>query len=180
LLKDHHFIKRIITCNEKWIYLNNPNLQKQWLDKGQLPVPVAKNEHFEKKTLLCVWRNYEGLISYELVPDGRVLLQQGNARPHTVNKTLQKIVELEGIELLPHPAFSLGLEQTEYCMFHCMAQFLRCKKFQSVVDVEFAVEEFFASKDKEWFYQAFKELAEKWVKTIEHEGLYFWPIEFSF
>jgi hypothetical protein len=39
--------------------------------------------------------------------------------------------------------------------------------------VEVAVEEFFASKDKEWFYQAFKELAEKCVKTIEHEGLYF-------
>jgi hypothetical protein len=36
-----------------------------------------------------------------------------------------------------------------------------------------AVEEFFASKDKAWFYQAFKELAKKWVKTIEHKGLYF-------
>jgi hypothetical protein len=24
-----------------------------------------------------------------------------------------------------------------------------------------------------WFYQAFKELAEKWVKTIEHKDLYF-------
>jgi hypothetical protein len=54
-----------------------------------------------------------------------------------------------------------------------MAQFLRGKKFQSVADVEVAVEEFFVSKDKEWLYQAFKELAEKWVKTIEHEGLYF-------
>jgi hypothetical protein len=54
-----------------------------------------------------------------------------------------------------------------------MAQFLHGKKFQSVVDVELVVEEFFASKDKEWFYQAFKELTEKWVKTIEHEGLYF-------
>jgi hypothetical protein len=39
--------------------------------------------------------------------------------------------------------------------------------------VEVAVEECFASKDKEWFYQAFKELAEKLVKTMEHEGLYF-------
>jgi hypothetical protein len=54
-----------------------------------------------------------------------------------------------------------------------MNQFLRGKTFQSVVDVKVAVEKFFASKDKEWFYQAFKELAEKWVKTIEHEGLYF-------
>jgi hypothetical protein len=53
-----------------------------------------------------------------------------------------------------------------------MAQFLRGKKFQSVGDVEVAVQEYFASKDKEWFYQAFKELAEKWVNTIEHGGLY--------
>jgi hypothetical protein len=42
-----------------------------------------------------------------------------------------------------------------------MTQFLRGKKFQSVADVEVAVEEPFASKDKEWLYQAFKELAKK-------------------
>jgi hypothetical protein len=52
-----------------------------------------------------------------------------------------------------------------------MAQFLRGKKLQSVADMEVVVEECFASKNTEWFYQAFKELAEKWVKTIEHEGL---------
>jgi histone-lysine N-methyltransferase SETMAR len=36
-------------------------------------VPVAKRQRFEKKkkVLLCVWWNYEGLIYYELVPDGR-------------------------------------------------------------------------------------------------------------
>jgi uncharacterized Zn finger protein len=54
-----------------------------------------------------------------------------------------------------------------------MVQFLHGKKFQFVADVEVALEEFFASKDKEWVYQAFKEFAEKCVKTIEYEGLYF-------
>jgi histone-lysine N-methyltransferase SETMAR len=103
-------------------------------------VPVTKRERFEKKGRLWVWWNYEGLIYYELVTDGRtinaevysqqlekmytvllkkypalenrkcVLLQQDNARPHTAKKTLQKIKELEGIELLPHPAFSPDLE----------------------------------------------------------------------
>jgi histone-lysine N-methyltransferase SETMAR len=121
LPKDHRFIKRIVTCDEKWIYLNNPDLQKHWLDRGQLPVPVAKRERFGKKVLLCVWWNYKGLIYYELVPVGRtisvevysqqlekmytvflekypalvsrkrVLLQKDNARPHTAKKTLQKI-----------------------------------------------------------------------------------------
>jgi hypothetical protein len=42
-----------------------------------------------------------------------------------------------------------------------MAQFLHGKKFQSVSDVEAAVEEIFASKDKEWFYQALR----NWLKT---------------
>jgi histone-lysine N-methyltransferase SETMAR len=69
LPKDHRFIKRIITCGEKLIYLNNADLQKQWLDKGQLPVLVAKRERFKKKVLLCISWNYEGLIYYELVPD---------------------------------------------------------------------------------------------------------------
>jgi histone-lysine N-methyltransferase SETMAR len=88
-------------------------------------------------------------------------------------KTLQKIKELEGIELLLHPAFSPDLEPSDYYLFCSMAQFLLDKKFKSVADMKVTVEEFFASKDKDWFYQAFKELAEKWVKTIEHEGLYF-------
>jgi histone-lysine N-methyltransferase SETMAR len=120
LPKDHRFIKRIVTCDEKFIYLNNPDLQNQWLDKGQLPVPVAKRERFEKR-VLCVWWNYEGLIYYKFVPEGRtnnaevysqqlekmytvllekypelvnrkrVLLQQDNTRPHMAKKTLQKI-----------------------------------------------------------------------------------------
>jgi histone-lysine N-methyltransferase SETMAR len=109
----------------------------------------------EKKVLLCVWGNYEGLIYYELVPDGRtinakvysqqlekmytvlfelypalvnrkrVLLQQDNARPDTAKKTLQKIEELEDIELLPHSSFSLDLASSDYYLFCSMAQFLR-------------------------------------------------------
>jgi histone-lysine N-methyltransferase SETMAR len=107
-----------------------------------------------------------------LVNRKRVLLPQDNARPHTAKKSLQKIEDLEGTELLPHPAFSPDLGPSEYYLFRSMAQFLHGKKFQSVADVEVGVEEFFASEDKEWFYQAFKEMAEKWVKIIEHEGLY--------
>jgi histone-lysine N-methyltransferase SETMAR len=153
-------------------------------------VPVAKRLRFDKKVILCVWWNYEGPIYYELVPDGRkinaevysqelekmymvllekcpalvnrmrMLLKQDNARPHTAKKTLQKVEKLEDIELLPHPAFSPDLELSDCCLFRSIAQFLRGKMFQFVANVEVAVEEYFASKDKEWFYQAYKELAE--------------------
>jgi histone-lysine N-methyltransferase SETMAR len=108
-----------------------------------------------------------------LVNRKRVLLQQDNARPHTAKKTLQKIEQLEGIEMLPHPAFSPDLAPLEYYLFRSMTQFLCGKKFQSVEDLEVAVEELFASKDTDWFHQAFTELTEKLAKTTEHEGLYF-------
>jgi histone-lysine N-methyltransferase SETMAR len=78
-----------------------------------------------------------------------VLLRQDHSRSHTAKKTLQKIEELEGIELQPYGAFSPDLEPSDYHLFRSMAQFLRGKRFQSVADVEFAVEEYFASKDKE-------------------------------
>jgi histone-lysine N-methyltransferase SETMAR len=62
-----------------------------------------------------------------LVNRKRVLLQQDKTRPHTAKKTLQKMEELEGIELLPHPAFSPDLESSDNYLFRSMAQFLRGK-----------------------------------------------------
>ena len=74
--------------------------------------------------MLCVWWNFEGVIHFELVPEGlainadlysqqlermyaalgerypalvnrkRVLLQQDNARPHTARSTQEIIAEL--------------------------------------------------------------------------------------
>ena len=89
--------------------------------------------------MLCVWWNFEGMIHWEFVLNGRavdadlysqqlervheilrrrypalvnrnrVLLQQDNARLHKARITMTKIQELEGIELQPHPAYSPDL-----------------------------------------------------------------------
>jgi hypothetical protein len=71
-----------------------------------------------------------------------VLLQEDKARPHTAKKTLQKIEELEGIELLSQPALSPDHEPSENYLFRSLAQFLRGKKCQSVADEEVAIQEF--------------------------------------
>jgi hypothetical protein len=58
------------------------------------------------------------------VPSASEPKPHDNACPHTARKTLQKIEEVEGIELLPHPAFSPDLEPSDYYLFRSMAQFL--------------------------------------------------------
>jgi histone-lysine N-methyltransferase SETMAR len=111
---------------------------------------------------------YPGLVNRK-----RVLLQQDNARPHTAALTMQKIQELEAIELVPHPAYSPDLAPSDYHLFRSMAHFLRGRRFDSVAEVEEGCRQFFASKERDWYRRGIEQLAERWVRTIEHNGLYF-------
>jgi transposase len=49
LPKDHCFIIRIVTCDEKMDLFKQSGPTNQWLDKGQLPMPVAKRTLRKKK-----------------------------------------------------------------------------------------------------------------------------------
>jgi hypothetical protein len=49
LPKDYRFIKRIVTCDEKFIYLNNPDLQKQWLVKDNCQCRWQRESASKKK-----------------------------------------------------------------------------------------------------------------------------------
>ena len=60
------------------------------------------------------------------------LVNRTGAKPHTVKVTLNKIEELGGIELLPHPAFSPDLAPSDYYLFRSMAKFLRGKKWEKI------------------------------------------------
>jgi hypothetical protein len=81
----------------------------------------------------------------------RVLLQQDNARLHTANITLQKIEELEGMELLTNPASNLDLAPSDYYLFRFMAQFLHGKMFQSVVTWKLRLKNLLLPKIKSGF-----------------------------
>ena len=62
-----------MTCDEKWIYFNNGDKQREWLNGGgQVAELVAIRDRFWQKALLCVWWNFDGgVIHFELVPNGR-------------------------------------------------------------------------------------------------------------
>lgn len=58
------------------VYYRNPDTRKQWLDPddpGQPANPVVKQKSFESKVMLCVWWNFQGVIHFELVPEGRAI-----------------------------------------------------------------------------------------------------------
>jgi len=63
--KRKSFLHQIVTRDEKWIYFQNPKRKKSWIDLAQ-PTSSSKPNRFERKTMLCVWWNQEGVI-YELL-----------------------------------------------------------------------------------------------------------------
>ena len=44
---DRFICRRIVTCDEKWIYFSNWDKQSQWLNRDeQVAGPVAKRDRF--------------------------------------------------------------------------------------------------------------------------------------
>ena len=83
----------------------------------------------------------------------RIILQQDNARQYTSKLTMDKIKELDGIELLPHPPYSPDLAPSDYYLFRSIAHFLQDKKIIDVEDVKIGIQAFINSKPKGWFLQ---------------------------
>jgi histone-lysine N-methyltransferase SETMAR len=153
--------------------------------------------------MLCVWWNFEGVVHFELVPNGkainaelycqqldrvydklaekyprmisrkRALFQQDNAKPHTAKKTKAKFEELDGVEVLPHPAYSPDCAPSDYGLFRSMQHFLKGRRFESFDEVEEVCQEFFDSKEPAWYFEQIRNLADRWQKVVENDGLYF-------
>jgi hypothetical protein len=85
----------------------------------------------------------------------------------------EKLQELDAIELLQHPAYSPDLVPLDFHLFRAKAHFLRGHRFKTIEDVEMGCRELFASKAKARYHHVIKLLAERWVQTIESNGLYF-------
>lgn len=200
---DDHFWRRIVTNDEKWIYFVNNNRLKQWVKFGEEPEPVIRQDRFGKKVMLSVWWNYQGVLHYEFIPEGhavnaelycqqldrvynilkdkypalvnrnRVLLQFDNAPCHRACLTQRKIGELSGVEVLPHPPYSPDVAPSDYGLFRSMQHFLCGRRFTTLAEVEQGCQEFFASKDQNWYFQQIRLLVKRWQLVIDNGGLYF-------
>lgn len=62
----------------------------------------------------------------------------------------QKVAELGGIEVLPHPAYSPDIAPSNYHLFRSLAHYLRGRHFDFMAEVEDGIQDFFASQLPDW------------------------------
>ena len=96
-----------------------------------------------------------------------VLLQQDNASVHTC-----KVVERNGYELIPHPAYSPDLAPSDFFLFPNLKKDIRGLHFRSDEEIVTAVEHWVNGKDPDFFSSRLMALEHRWSKCITLEGNY--------
>lgn len=200
--EENDFLRRIVTCDEKWISYENVVRTRSWQSKGTAATAVAKRPLHGKKVLLSVFWDCEGIIHHEYLPNNQtitsefyqqqldrvkaklaekrpallnrrgVLFHQDNARPHVSASTILKLNSL-GWELMVHPPYSPDLAPSDFHLFRSLSNFLTHKKFDNCEQLQLGVSEFFDSKDASFFRSGIFKLPDRWRKVLASEGDYF-------
>ena len=55
---------RIVTGDEKWIYFENSERKKLWVDLAAPSTSTARPNRFGWETMLCVWWDQRGVVDY--------------------------------------------------------------------------------------------------------------------
>nr|BAO79476.1 transposase [Amegilla dulcifera]BAO79481.1 transposase [Amegilla dulcifera]BAO79484.1 transposase [Amegilla dulcifera] len=195
------FLKSLITADEKWIVYNNVNRKRSWVMQDEPVQTTSRAEIHQKKIMLSVWRDYKGILYFELMPQNQtinsnvhvqqlaklndaiqekrpilsnrkgVVFHHDNAKPYTSLVTRQKLLEL-GWDVLSHPPYSPNLSPSDYHLFRSMQNSLNGKIFNNADDIRSHLIQFFDSKDQKFYERGFFTLPERWQKVIDKNGQY--------
>ena len=201
--KRKSFLPNIVTGDEKWLFYDNPQRKKQWLDPGEAARPTPKRNVHGKKVMLCIWWDQQGVLYYEVLQPNETVTGERYASQLTTlaekldeerpwsGKGRRKVilqhdnarphvasasrdtVNKLGWEILPHPAYSPDIAPSDYHLFRSMQHELEGRQFKEVAEVRKWVHDWIASKNEFFFYRGIHMLPERWAKVIESDGHYF-------
>ncbi|EFN81226.1 Histone-lysine N-methyltransferase SETMAR, partial [Harpegnathos saltator] len=84
-----------------------------------------------------------------------------------------KVLKSLGWEVLSHPPYSPDLAPSDYHLFALMGHALAEQYFADFEEVKKWLDEWFSSKEKQFFWNGIYKLPERWAKCIESNGQYF-------
>jgi len=95
-----------------------------------------------------------------------------NASSHTA-KLVKETIEAFSWEILSHAAYSPDLAPFDYYLFASMRHALPQQRFTSYEDVRKWLDDWFGSKEQQFFWRGIHKLSNRWKKCIATDGQYF-------
>lgn len=193
-----HWLKSIVTGDEKWVFHYNATRKRSWVSKGEPAVATPKGQMLQKKMMMCVWWDVCGVIMMELLPSNttvnkelyceqldrlstkikelrpqidRVRYQHDNAPAHRARMTSEKLASL-GWELLPHPPYSPDLAPSDYHLFRSLQNHIANMRFNNNEQLKTELETFFKEKPQSFYAHGIESLQQKWRDVINIDGEY--------
>ena len=101
-----------------------------------------------------------------------MILLHDNAPSHTA-KLVKETIEAFSWEILSHAAYSPNLAPSDYHLFASMGHAIDEQCFTSYENVRKWLDDWFASKEQQFFWRGIHKLPDRWEKCIASNGQYF-------
>ena len=93
--------------------------------------------------------------------------------PSHAAEPVKETIEAFSWEILSHAAYSPDLAPSNYYLFASMGQVLSDQHFTSYENVRKWLDDWFASKERQFFWRGIHQLPDRWEKCIASDGQYF-------
>ena len=102
----------------------------------------------------------------------KAILLDDNASSHTA-KPVKETIKSFSWQILSHEAYLPDLSPSDSYLFASMGHALAEQRFTSYENVQKWLDDWFASKEQQFFWSGIHKLAERWEKCIASDGQYF-------
>ena len=173
--------------------------RKESVAPGNMPKPRVKPDLHPRKTMICVWWDWEGIVHWEMLKknatankelyiaqlhhvnepirlkrpyqQGQTILLHNNTRSHVAQVVNTALQELEW-EVLQHPSYSPDLAPMDYYLFHFLSNHMRGVTFNNEEDLKNWFNKLFNTRPENFWRNGIDKLVERWEKVINHNGEY--------
>ena len=173
--------------------------RKEWVAYGDMPKLRVKPDLHPRKTMICVWWYWEGMVYWEMLErntmvnkelyiaqlhcvneaiqlqrpnrQGQTILLHDNTRPHVSQVVKAAFKELEW-EVLQHPPYSPKLAPMDYYLFHSLSNHMRGITFDNEEDFNNWLNKFFYTRPGDFWQNGIDKLVERWEEVVNSNGEY--------
>lgn len=103
--------------------------------------------------------------------DEDIIFLHDNARPHTANDTQKLLDELDW-EVLSHPPYSPDIAPSDFHLFRSLKKWLKGRRFGSIDEVREGIQQYFDSKDLDFYQRGINNLVDRWEQVVAFDGDY--------
>ena len=148
--------------------------RKEWVAPGDTPKLRVKPDLHPRKTMICVWWDWEGMVHWKMLErnphqQGQTIILHDNARPHIAQVIKAALQELKW-EVLQYLPYSPNLAPIDYYLFCSLSNHMRGVTFENEEDLKNWLNKFFDTRPGDFWQNSIDKLVKRWEEVIKSNG----------